>query len=84
MSPALAGRFSTTAPPGKPRATVLMELCRIRFVIWKGHRAVAWQKEAGREGIWDFSSSGWVAKVGEVSRFGRHSFPATKGPQAWL
>ena len=26
VSPALAGRFSTTAPPGKPRAMVLMSL----------------------------------------------------------
>ena len=25
VSPALAGRFSTTAPPGKPASTVLME-----------------------------------------------------------
>lgn len=56
-------------------------------MIWKGHGAAAWQKEAGREGLGDFFSSWWVAEAGEVGRFGGHSgysFPATRGPKAWL
>ena len=29
MSPALAGRFSTTAPPGKPRVVFFVDRCNI-------------------------------------------------------
>ena len=34
VSPALAGRFSTTAPPGKPQGFLLCELFKIHFTIY--------------------------------------------------
>ena len=36
VSPALAGRFSTTAPPGKPNVGVFNEKVRNHF-DWKGN-----------------------------------------------
>ena len=38
MSPALAGRFSTTAPPGKPCAAFLQTLCHPVFPIHRCDR----------------------------------------------
>ena len=34
MSPALAGRFSTTVPPGKPCIAFFNHGCSVRFSIW--------------------------------------------------
>ena len=34
VSPALAGRFSTTAPPGKPCIAFFNHGCSVRFSIW--------------------------------------------------
>jgi len=32
MSPALAGRFLTTGPPGKPGTMIFEDLCRLEII----------------------------------------------------
>ena len=47
MSPALAGRLSTTAPPGKPQVLVLMLKCESYWempVIWRDTRQNIWNR----------------------------------------
>ena len=51
MSPALAGRFSTTAPPGKPRkATVLISLCGKPFISKFSHGTNIRTPSGGKRG----------------------------------